>query len=94
MKSQAKYKNPLGAFIVHLIGFDNIAPRLLHNETMREYIVWFEKLERYDKRALYLYLCAHADELTKEEHSYSVNQLKLPISKEYSIKDKIPPIHV
>lgn len=66
--------------------FLNMAPNLLHNKTTDGFIAWFEKLKRKNASELYLYLCAHCDELTEEELKIATKSLRKPIKKEYGIK--------
>ncbi len=78
----------LSGYFSHMIDFENKAGNILHNKTFDEFLAWFEELRREDKRALYLYLCEHADELTDKEREYAQEQLKRPVSKKFAIKER------
>lgn len=74
-------KDPMNSFVSRMVSFENMAPNLLGNQTFDGFLAWFERLERYDKRSLYLYLCEHCDKLKEEEKDFAQKRLKKPISK-------------
>lgn len=84
MKNQ---KDPVNDFMSRMISFENMAPNLLGNQTFDAFLAWFERLERYDKRSLYLFLCENTDKLTQKEIEFAQKRLKKPISKTFAVSE-------
>ena len=80
-------KAPLNEFMSRMISFENMAPNLLGNQAFDGFLAWFERLERYDKRSLYLFLCENTDKLTSKEIEFAQKRLKKPISKTFAVSE-------
>lgn len=56
----------LNELFSRLADFNNVSVNLLNANTEEEFEVWFEKLEKIDKRTLYLFLCKNKDKIKEE----------------------------
>ena len=83
---EAELKMPLNIYLSDTISFLNAAPNMMQAETDALFLDWTEVFFRRDRRALYLYLCAHADELTESRKKIAENLLQREISKEHAVK--------
>ena len=65
-RPQNKTNDTLNNWFSNIADFMNITPNLLRASSKESFEVWFEKLEKIDKRSLFLFLKKHKDEIPKE----------------------------
>ncbi|MBP3278308.1 MAG: hypothetical protein J6M44_05065 [Butyrivibrio sp.] len=65
-RPQNKTNDSLNNWFSNIADFINISPNLLKASSLDSFKVWFEKLEKIDRRSLYLFLKKHKDEIPKE----------------------------
>lgn len=56
----------LNDYFSALVDFTLLAPHLLEARNTMSFSIWMEKLELIDRRALFLYLRKHKDEIPEE----------------------------
>lgn len=56
----------LSEFFSRLTDFYTVLPNLRKAETKDDFLTWYDKLERIDRRSLYIFLHTHKDELNPE----------------------------
>lgn len=58
--------NPLNNYFHNLSNFYQLAPHLLSAKSEQEFLVWLEKLEKIDRRSLFLYLKKNKDQINEK----------------------------
>ena len=58
--------NSMNDYISSLTNFVMLAPHLVEAKNANAFQIWLEKLEKIDRRALFLYLRKHKEEISPE----------------------------
>ena len=58
--------NSMNDYFTSLTDFVMLAPHLLQANNPESFEIWLEKLEKIDRRALFLYLRQHKEEIAPE----------------------------
>lgn len=54
------------SYFSRLTDFYSVLPNLKAADTKENFLIWYDQLERIDRRSLYIYLHNHKDELNSE----------------------------
>ena len=74
-KTTGKHKlDSLNQYFSKLTEFVSMAPHLLHAKSDQEFEVWMEKMEKTDRRALFLFAKKHQHNLSEQRFQKIMNR--------------------
>ncbi len=71
--------NSMNDYFTALTDFTILSKNLLSAKDFHGFIVWFDKLEKIDKRALYMFIKKHKDEFSSDCIEFAQKRFDVPL---------------